>query len=270
LVKILYLGDIVGNLGIEMVEMCLPEVISTNHIDFCIANCENISRGLGVSRGGLEKLREAGIDFFSSGNHVWDNPEIYRIFQEHEDIIRPANYPGNPVGSGYSIVELNFKNKKKVRVIIMNLLGRLFLSKVNCPFLTAEKILESEKGNFDIALVDFHAETTAEKQALGYYLDGKVSLVVGTHTHVMTNDDRILPEGTGYITDLGMAGALNSILGVAIEPVLSHFKNREFVQWKPEDRFPAIMCGVIATINEENGKTLSIEKLRIEKDGRMV
>lgn len=255
--RLLFLGDVTGEAGIACVRRLLPGIRARLAVDFCVANAENTANGLGVSKRALSRLTKAGVDFFTSGNHVFDHDEVFRFIDARPDLIRPANYPEGTPGRGHAVVAVPREGAPPVRILFANLLGRLFLARAACPFETAERILEREKGAFDLAFVDFHAEATAEKAALGLFLDGRVTGVFGTHTHVPTNDARVLPGGTAYLTDAGMTGAIESVIGVTAAPVLDFFRLRRFRPWSPA-KGRAILNGCLVEADETTGRARSI------------
>lgn len=216
--NILCIGDIVGKPGRSYINNMLPKLIKEHNIDFVIANGENCAHGVGLTRNTYEELVYAGVDVITMGNHTWAKKEVIDFIQEKTNLIRPANFPTNNPGRGYTIVE-----KAGMRIAVINLIGRVYLESYDCPFRKVDEILEKIKNEADIIIVDFHAEATSEKLALGWYLDGKVTAVFGTHTHVQTSDERLLPQGTGYITDVGMTGPYNSILGVDKDIIIKKF-----------------------------------------------
>ncbi len=220
--KILFLGDIFAKAGRQTVKEVLPNLKEKVNPDVVIANVENIRHGSGVSIQNLEDMREYGIDFFTSGNHIFDNKEVYTIMKDKNNhLIRPANYPVGTPGNGFDL----FTTKTGKKVLIINLLGRVFIKEnTDCPFRKADEILDRFKDvQLDAIFVDFHAEATAEKVALGFYLDGRVSAVIGTHTHIATADARILPKGTAYQSDVGFVGAYNSVIGLDTDSVIDNF-----------------------------------------------
>lgn len=254
--KILTIGDIVAQTGrktvFEVLELLRPTV------DLVIANCENAAHGKGMTRPVYNELSRAGIDVFTMGNHTWGCPDIVNVLEYNDNVIRPANYEGDCPGCGTCVVTAY--NGYKVGVI--NLVGRTYMQPAANPFLAADKQIERLKERTNIIFVDFHAEATSEKMAFGYYLDGKVSAVFGTHTHVQTADDTILPKGTGYITDLGMTGASCSVLGVDKDLII-----RRFLDGRPQ-RFEVAVgkgqfCGCIFEVDENTGKTVSTERVFI-------
>ena len=210
--RILFIGDIVGKPGRKYLQEHLAELKKTLCLDFIIANGENAAGGAGMTENIFIELRSMGIDVVTGGNHIWDRQDIFNFIDREPRMIRPANYPLETTpGLGSVIVE---RLKGKTKLAVINLIGRVFMKPVDCPFRAADRELLLLKSKVDLVIVDFHAEATSEKQALGWYLDGQVSAVVGTHTHIQTADQRILPRGTAYISDVGMVGLYDSILGV--------------------------------------------------------
>ena len=226
-IRILCLGDIVGQQTLSALQKNLGTIRKKHRIDMVLANGENISEGNGIMPDDADTLFYSGVDVISSGNHIWQKNRIYSYLDDKKDIIRPANYPSSAPGRGYTVCEI-----AGVRVLVMNVLGRVFMESLDCPFETVDRILERERGNFDLSVLDIHAEATAEKKALGYYLDGRVSAIFGTHTHVTTADEQILPKGSGYITDLGMCGCESSALGVEVDAVIEKLKSKLPVRFK--------------------------------------
>lgn len=217
--KILAIGDIVGGIAIDYLEKNLTRFIKENKVDYVIANAENASEIKGLSRRDAEALYNVGVDFITLGNHAFGKRDIYSFLDDNEHrIIRPANFPASAPGSGYSIV-----NVDGYKVLILNVLGTMFMNPINSPFEVIDLALEREKGNYDFAILDIHAEATSEKLAIARYFDGRIAIMFGTHTHVQTADECILPMGSAYITDLGMAGPENSILGTKVEAIIDRF-----------------------------------------------
>ncbi|MBI5254609.1 TIGR00282 family metallophosphoesterase [Candidatus Falkowbacteria bacterium] len=259
MLKILFIGDIVGKIGRKAVKQVLPKWKEIYEPDLVIANAENLAHGKGVTESTLNEMLEAGIDFFTSGNHVWDNGKAEEIFKDDKlPIIRPANYPAGLPGAGYKIV----KTEKK-KVLIANVNGRVFFFKENfdCPFRTLEKIIsEAKKKKIKHIIVDFHAEATSEKTTMGRYFDGQISLLIGTHTHIATADEEILPKGTGYITDIGMAGFKDGSLGVNLNEVIEQFLYQTPQKFElPEDG--NCVVNAIFAIIDEKGLCEKIERL---------
>jgi metallophosphoesterase, MG_246/BB_0505 family len=234
----------------------LQDLIKTEMIDLVIANGENSAGGFGINQEICQELLTAGVDVITMGNHTWDNKEIYHVLERERRVIRPANYPGGTPGEGYYIAE----TQKSALVGVVNILGLVFLEPLACPFQTAQECITSIKKKTNIIIIDFHAEATSEKTALGWYLDGQVTAVLGTHTHITTADDRILPKGTGYITDVGMTGPSNSILGIdpaiVIKKFITHLPARFEVAGGPIE-----LNAVILDIDED-GTTKAIRRVR--------
>lgn len=225
--KILCLGDIVGPTTLETLTKNLSGLRKKYGASIVIANGENVSEGNGIMPDEADELFYAGVDVITSGNHIWHKNRIFRYLDDKKEIIRPANYPSENPGRGYTVIDTGF-----ARVLVMNVLGTVFMESLACPFETVDKILEKEKGNFDIAVLDIHAEATAEKKALAYYLDGRVNVIFGTHTHVTTADEQILPKGSGYITDLGMCGCEESALGVEAGIVIDKLRYKMPIKFR--------------------------------------
>ena len=253
---ILFIGDIIGSYGRAVTKKMIPILKSEEHIDLIIANGENSAAGYGITEKVCHELTEAGIDVFTMGNHMWDRRDIISKIKECPNIVRPANYPAAVPGKTYLVAE-----KSKVKVGIFNLCGRVFMPALDCPFKTAEKIAETLKPQTNIIIADFHAEATSEKEALGFHLDGQVSAVLGTHTHVQTADERILPGGTAYITDVGMVGAEESVIGMNKEQILLRFLTQLPHKFEVEKRGPAIFNAVILKIDIKTGKAASIKRI---------
>lgn len=252
--KILLIGDIIGNSGVRKVKEIIPEFKKEQNIDFIIANGENSAEGMGITLKIFEELKKCGINIVTMGNHTWGKKEIFNFIND-EQIVRPANYPENVPGSGYRIHEYNGK-----KIAVINLIGRVDVGVLSeNPFLKADEIIEQIKEKTDIIIVDFHAEATAEKIAMGYYLDGKVTCVFGTHTHVQTADEKILEKGTGYITDIGMTGPEKSVIGMDVSASIKRFVTTLPEKYKVSDDKNITLTGCILEINDE---TNCIEKIR--------
>lgn len=255
--KILFIGDIVGRSGREAVLAELENLKYKEGIDFCIANGENASGGLGMSRRAYEELKSAGIDYFTMGNHTFSKPDAGHLLSEGENICRPANYSDFCPGEGYAIVT----DSKGRKIAIMNLMGTVYndIALTN-PFIAADELIEKIKNVTNIIILDFHAEATSEKIAMGQYLDSRVSAVVGTHTHVQTADAMILPGKTAYITDVGMTGPQASVLGMKSEIAIKRFLTGEKVRYE-QSRNKAVIHAVIIEIDDETGNALSIKAI---------
>jgi len=257
-VNVLIVGDIVGSAGRRVVKEMLPGLISRYMVDLCIANVENAAGGVGVTPEIAGELLLSGIQVLTSGNHIWDKKEIAEYISAESRLLRPANYPPGTPGSGSCLIELPGRRK----VGILNLAGRVFMRELDCPFRVADQEVERLKHQTNIIIVDFHAEATSEKIALGWHLDGRVSAVVGTHTHVQTADESILPQGTAYITDIGMTGPFNSVIGIKKESVLQRFITQLPVRFEAAKGDPRFN-GVFIQIDPASGKAQHIERLNI-------
>jgi len=262
-IRVLLIGDVVGSPGRAMFQKHIDRVRDQYKIDAIIVNGENSdNRGRGISSRIVQFFKHNGVDIVTSGNHIWANKEIYQYMQEHTDLIRPANFPGETPGVGVTTF-----NCKGHIVGVVNIMGRVFMrDQLDCPFRTMSSILTYLRTKTKLILVDVHAETTSEKAALANYLDGKVSAVVGTHTHVQTADERILPHGTAFITDLGMTGSQNSCLGMKKEPIIERFIKQMPVKFVVEEANPFIMTGAWVEIDVETGKALVIERVKVIDD----
>jgi 2',3'-cyclic-nucleotide 2'-phosphodiesterase len=217
--NLLFLGDIVGSPGRRAVEELLDRVVDHYFIDLVVGNAENASGGIGITPAVADQLLNTGMDLLTSGNHIWKHKEIIPYLEDTDRLLRPANYPPGAPGRGHIVLETAIGQQ----VAVINLEGRVFMNPLECPFRTADLVLSQISPEVKVILVDMHAEATSEKLAMGWYLDGRVSAVVGTHTHVQTADERLLPKGTGYITDVGMTGPLNSVIGMKTEVILERF-----------------------------------------------
>lgn len=256
--RFLIIGDIVGNSGVEYLQQHLDSIKKLNKIDFVIANGENSTPvGKGINKAVAQTLYNCGVDVITMGNHTFNNYEISKLFEEDFPVIRPANLPPETAGEGYTITDF-FGTK----IAVINLLGRVYMECVDCPFRTADSIIEKIKNEADIIIVDFHAEATSEKKAMGFYLDGRVSAVFGTHTHVQTADEKVLDGGTAYISDIGMTGCHDSILGVKKDIIIKRFLTSLPQRHEIENGI-ASMEAVIIDIDETTGKSTNIERLQI-------
>uniref|UniRef100_A0A7C3RS55 TIGR00282 family metallophosphoesterase n=1 Tax=Dictyoglomus thermophilum TaxID=14 RepID=A0A7C3RS55_DICTH len=260
--NILILGDIVGKIGRRGVGLLLPQIKKEYGIDFTIANIENAATGFGITESVLKELMDYGIDAFTSGNHIWDKKEGISVLENYERVLRPANYPSGVPGRGY--ITVSYYGKK---IGIINIQGRIFMEPIENPFTVVHNIVEEMEKDTKIIVVDMHAEATSEKIAMGYFLDGRVTAVVGTHTHVQTADEKILPGGTGYISDLGMCGAYDSILGVDKEAVLKKFLLQIPQKFDVPEKGLFKVEGVIIEVEEVNGKTKNI--IRLQRRGEI-
>ncbi|WP_366749692.1 TIGR00282 family metallophosphoesterase [Tepidanaerobacter sp. EBM-38] len=250
------IGDIVGRPGRTIIREKLLFLRKKYEVNFIIANGENAAGGNGITEKIAQELFISGVDFITTGNHVWDNKDIFNFIDTENRIIRPANYPNSP-GKGYQIVQIGAGTK----IGILNISGRTFMSPLDCPFKAADLIIQEMKNVTKIIVVDFHAEATSEKIAMGWYLDGRVSLVAGTHTHVQTADEKILTNGTAYITDIGMTGPCNSVLGIEKERVINKFISQMPVRFEVA-KGSAEINGIIVDIDESTGRALKIQRIR--------
>jgi hypothetical protein len=256
--RILFVGDIVGKAGRQAIEGLLERILADHRIDFTVANGENAAGGMGITPAIASDFLDLGVDVLTSGNHIWAKKEIVPFLDEEERLLRPANYPNGVSGRGTGIFPLG--NGKRVGVL--NLEGRVFMRNLECPFRVGEKEVEKLKEQTPIILVDFHAEATSEKVALAWFLNGKVSAVVGTHTHVQTADERILSGGTAYITDAGMTGPLASVIGIRRQIALERFLTQVPIKFDVATEEIELQ-GVILEVDEQTGKSRSIERIRV-------
>jgi metallophosphoesterase (TIGR00282 family) len=259
-VRILFIGDIFGAPGRRIVADHVADIVATNQIDLTIANAENAAGGFGITPAIAEDLFSLGLDVLTSGNHIWDKRDLYDYLNRQPRILRPANYPEGP---GHGMVTVTARNGVQCGVI--NLQGRTYMTPIDCPFRKADALLSELDAAVKVRFVDFHAEVTSEKMALGWYLDGRVSALVGTHTHVPTADTRILPGGTAYQTDCGMTGPYRSVIGVDTETILQRFLSGLPVRMEAA-RHGAELHSVIIEIDEETGKARSIRRHTINGD----
>lgn len=258
--KILCIGDVVSSVGREMLFRYVDDLKYKAGIDFVIANGENSNHGRGMTAACYSEMKRAGIDVFTMGNHVWDAKDIIQLMEHERDVIRPLNLPGNPPGSGSVIMTAD----NGVKVAVLNLSGQVNMQSCNSPFEAADREIERLREITPVIVVDFHAEVTSEKMALGYYLDGRVSAVFGTHTHIQTSDAKILAGGTGYITDLGMTGPADSILGMNKNIIIERFLTgmpQKFEIAVGKGQF----CGCIFEVDETTGKCIDAERLYFEE-----
>ena len=253
--KILTVGDIVGKSGLQKLKEVLPGIIKENNIDFVIANGENAAEGMGITEKMYKEMLALNVNVVTMGNHTWGKKEIFQ-FIDDKSIIRPANYTENNPGRGYDIYECNGK-----RIGVINLIGRTSMNVLTeNPFLVAKTIIEEIKDKTDIIIVDFHAEATAEKIAMAYYLDGKATIVFGTHTHVQTADETILEKGTAYITDIGMTGPIRSVIGMDVEVSIKRFETSLPEKYKVSEG-KSKLCGCIFEIDDNTNKVKNITRI---------
>ena len=258
--RIMLVGDVVGRAGRRAFRTHTPRLRTERKIDVVIVNGENCAGGKGFTRKALDELYTGGADIVTSGNHVWDKKEVFDFIDDEPFLVRPANYPEGTPGQGYCIFPFKARN-----IAVMNLSGRSFMPPMDCPFQKVEELIAEIGDRADIFVLDFHAETTSEKLAMGYYLDGRADVVVGTHTHVQTADERILPHGTAYITDLGMVGVQDSILGVRTDLVLRKFLSGMTVRFEMAEG-AAEYAAVIVDIDDVQRRRTTIERVLIRDE----
>ncbi len=253
--NILFIGDIVGKPGMDLVQTWLPSIIQKYKADLVIANGENSSDGKGCTEKEGTILFNLGIHVITGGNHTWDKHQSQEYLKKDARVIRPLNYPKGTYGSGYYIAET-----KKGKVAVVNMQGRTFMASIDCPFRSAEWVLARLKNETNMIFMDFHAEATAEKIAMANFLDGKISAMVGTHTHMQTADERIFPNGLGYITDVGMTGPYNSVIGMKTQAAINRFiyqTPQKYETAEGDDH----LCGIYFKIDTETGKTVELERI---------
>lgn len=258
--NVLFIGDIVGNVGRAAVKRVLPALKDKYKPHIIIANGENAAAGRGITRTIATEFFEWGIHGITMGNHTWDNKDIFGWIDEEPRLVRPANFPPGAPGQGMAVIKANGK-----QLAIVNLQGRTFLPPIDCPFRKADELVDQARERTKAILVDFHAEATSEKIAMGWHLDGRASLVVGTHTHVQTNDDTILPNGTAYLTDAGMVGSREGVLGMERSAVMHKFLTQLPARFVV-DEGKWFLHGVHVQIDETTGKSTKIEKIRLTED----
>ncbi|BEU88038.1 2',3'-cyclic-nucleotide 2'-phosphodiesterase [Selenomonas sp. TAMA-11512] len=254
--KVMLVGDVCGRTGREAFARFTPKLKREKNIDIIVVNGENSAGGKGFTRKSLDALYHAGADIVTSGNHVWDKKDVLEFIDDEPFLIRPANYPDGAPGKGYCLYPWKAKT-----IAVLNLSGRVFMPPIDCPFQKVDELLKEIKDEADIIFLDFHAEATSEKMAMGAYLDGRVNAVVGTHTHVQTADEVLLSKGTAYITDLGMTGPANSILGVRTERVIEKFLTGRPVRFEVAEG-DEVYSAVIVEIDDATNRTVSIERLQ--------
>lgn len=260
MLRILFIGDIMGKPGRKAVSTLLPSLRKKNKVDFVIANAENLAHGKGINKNSIQEMMSAGVDFFTSGNHVWSKAEGVPILNADDTIVlRPANYPPGAPGVGEKALPLG-----KNRILVINLMGRVFMKEsLDCPFRTLDAILEKYKDEKHAAIiVDFHAEATSEKNALGHYADGRVSAVLGTHTHIPTADNRVLPKGTAFTSDIGMVGLRDSSIGISVGPVIEAFITQRPSKFDLPDHGIVTFNAVLLEVDPATGKAKSINRIQ--------
>jgi 2',3'-cyclic-nucleotide 2'-phosphodiesterase len=256
-VRIAFLGDIVGKPGRRAAVTVLGRLLVGHEIDFVVANCENSAGGVGVDPGSARELLAGGVDVLTSGNHVWAKREILDYIRDSDVLLRPANFAPSTPGWGYTVK----RSRKGEPVAVVNLIGRVFMNTYDCPFRTVDAILERVKDKASVVIVDMHAEATSEKVAMGWHLDGRVSAVIGSHTHVQTADERVLPGGTAYLTDAGMCGPRDSVIGVKREAVLSRFLTQMPTRFEVATG-PVLVQGAVVDVDEATGRARGISRLQ--------
>lgn len=255
--RLLFIGDIVGSPGREMLESTLPIIREEYKPQLIIANGENAAGGRGINEKITKYLFQQGISVITMGNHVWDQQEIYDFIDDHKNLIRPANYPEGTPGNSHTII--NYNDEK---IAVINLMGRTFMPPMDCPFKAADRLIAEIQQETNNIIIDFHAEATSEKIALAWYLDGRVSAVLGTHTHVQTADERILPKGTAFISDVGMVGPYDGILGMQRESVIDRFTTGLPQRFEVEKQGGRQLNAVLVEIDLTTGKASKIERIR--------
>lgn len=256
--RLVFLGDVVGRPGRRAVAVALRRLYATDPYDFVVANAENAARGKGITPKAAEELRDAGVDVLTTGNHVWQHREVLPYLRENPRLLRPINYaPGVP-GRGWTVRP----TRAGVPVGVVNVIGRVFMGPADCPFRTADAVLAEVGSQARVVLVDMHAEATSEKVAMGRHLDGRVSVVVGTHTHVQTADETILPQGTAYVTDVGMCGPEDSVLGMRSGPVINRFLDQLPVRFEVAEHGPVLIQGLLVEVDDATGRATAVRRLR--------
>ena len=258
--KILFLGDLVGQPGQQLFAKWAQKLVTQYNADMLVVNGENsANNGRGITPSIYNELKKHGAHVVTTGNHVWGNRGVHDLIASNRDLLRPLNFPSSCPGKGYVVTTVN-----GIEVAVVNIQGRVFMNEnLSCPFRELESALTYLKTRTKIILVDFHAETTSETQGMGFHFDGKVSALVGTHTHVQTADERVLPKGTAYITDAGCSAALNSMLGMKKEPIIYRFINQMPVKFSVETEGPFALHGVVISIDSLTGLAQDIERIRI-------
>jgi metallophosphoesterase (TIGR00282 family) len=256
--KLLFVGDIIGKPGRRALLALLPELIDQHHVDYTVVNIENAAGGFGVNADVVKQLDELPIDCYTTGNHIWDKSEGVQLLNQRPDLLRPHNYPGDSPGSGLYVGE----TASGIKVATINLEGQVFMKPLRSPFEVADDLLAKLPADVKVIMVDFHAEATSEKQAMGFYLDGRASAVIGTHTHIPTADARVLPGGTALQCDVGMTGPYESIIGFRADKVLMRFKSQLRAPFEVAKRDVRLAASLI-DIDEKTGKARSIQGLLV-------
>jgi len=256
--KILFIGDVVGKPGREAIKNLLPALVKELSLDFVIANAENAAGGSGINQRVAYELFDAGVSVLTSGDHIWKKREVFDIIDNDPRILRPLNFPDGAPGRGYAV----FKTRNETKIGVINIQGRVFMEALECPFKAARAAVEALSSETKIIIVDIHAEATSEKVALGWYLDGMVSAILGTHTHIQTADEKILPQGSAYISDVGMTGPYDSVIGRRKEDVLARFLTAIPVRFEVAEN-DIQLHGAVIDIDESTGRARSI--LRVQR-----
>src|SRR5712692_5603019 len=255
--NVLMVGDVYGEPGRAALQKLLPKIRQQHQIDLAVVNVENSAGGFGITPAIARAFLDQGVDVMTSGNHIWDKKEVVEYIVRENLLLRPANFPAGTPGTGFITVKAG-----PHRVAVLNLMGRVFMNPIDCPFRKADEIVAELRRETSVVLVDMHAEATSEVMALGWYLDGRVSAVVGTHRHVQTADERILPGGTAYITDLGMTGPVDSVIGVDKDIIIQRFLTQMPIRFEPA-KGPAALRGVVIVVDPETGRATSIQRLDV-------
>jgi metallophosphoesterase (TIGR00282 family) len=257
-VKILFIGDIFGKPGREIAHKAIPALVAAHDLDLVIANVENSAAGFGVTGDIAETILRYGVDVMTTGNHVWDKKEVLEYIPRQPRLLRPANYPAGVPGRGTWLG----KTRSGEPVAVINVMGRVFMAPLDDPFAVVLREIEAVRGKARVIIVDFHAEATSEKVAMGWHLDGRVTAIFGTHTHVQTADERVMPKGTAYLTDVGMTGPHDSIIGVTVEAALGRFVSGMPARFEAATG-PGRLNAIIITADPRSGKALGIERLNL-------
>lgn len=254
--RILCVGDVVAMAGCQQLQRVLSAVKRQYAVDVCIVNGENAADGNGLTPTAFRGILDSGADVVTGGNHIYRRRELYDVLEEHPFLLRPANFPAGAPGKGYCVVD-----RGRYQIAVVNLMGLVYMEPLRCPFETLDDVL-AKLGNPKFCIVDFHAEATAEKKALGFYADGRISALFGTHTHVQTADEQILPKGTGFITDIGMTGPVESVLGICPAQAIEKMKGKLPVRFSAAPGETA-MNAVLFTLDDKTGKTVEVERIVI-------
>ncbi|MDW7645682.1 MAG: TIGR00282 family metallophosphoesterase [Desulfuromonadales bacterium] len=255
--NILFVGDVVGRAGRQALAQTLDRLVDHHQVDLVVVNGENAAAGFGLTADIVREFFDLGVDVITTGNHIWDKKEIYETLDREPALLRPANYPEGLPGRGVGV----YSTSAGIKVGVINLEGRVFMKNLECPFREADRLIEQIAGEARVILVDFHAEATSEKVALGHYLDGRVSAVVGTHTHVQTADEYIMSGGTAYITDAGMTGSLDAVIGIRKELAIERFLTQLPVRFEVAKKDP-VLCGVLFAVDEKTGRATRVFRIR--------